>query len=166
MTKLQYNLQKIQNFCKLNNDIMHIIIPYTHSYQSSELLEDIISYVHTLNIIRNYYNRWFSYPDFKHQHNFWLNNHIWWYLKQGLTKEDHISLLFKCKRLKIYQIHSRLYKFLNAINNDINAYLYKRLKKMNNYKTNELILNNCMIWGLLKPKERQHFIDTICENYN
>ena len=69
MTTLEANLQKIQSFCKSNTDIMNIIIPYTYSYKSKELLEDIISYVDTINIIRNYYNRWFPYPYLKHVHN-------------------------------------------------------------------------------------------------
>lgn len=163
MTTLEANLQKIQSFCKSNTDIMNIIIPYTYSYKSKELLEDIISYVDTINIIRNYYNRWFPYPYLKHVHNYWLNNHIWWYLKEGLTEEDHILFLSKCKRLKIHKIHSRLYKFFNLENNDMNIYLRKRLKKLHNLNTNELILNNNMIFGLLKPNERRNFIDTTLE---
>jgi len=165
MSTLDCKLQKIQNFCKLNNDIMHIIIPYTHSYQSREILEDIISYIHTLNIINNYYNRWYPYPDFKHSNNFWLNNHIWWFLKEGLTREDHIGLLLKCKRLKIYKIYSRLYKFLNLQNIDINEYLRVRLKKLdtNKHNTTQLILENRVIWGLLKPNERVKFIENTLE---
>ena len=158
-----YNLEKIQNFCKLNTDIMNIIIPYTYSYKPKELLQDIRSYVDTMNIIRNYYDRWFPYPLLKHSHNYWLNNHIWWYLKEGLTREDHILFLLKCKRLKIYKIHSRLYKFFNVDNNDLNTYLQKRYNRFHNLNTNELILNNNMIVGLLKPNERQHFIDSSLE---
>jgi hypothetical protein len=159
-TSLEYNLQKICIFCKSNTDIMNIIIPYTYSYKSKELLEDIRSYVDTTNIIRNYYNKWFPYPFLKHSHNYWLNNHIWWYLKEGLSHEDHILFLSKCKRLKIHKIHSRIYKFFNTENNDINTYLRKRFKKFNNLNTSGLILNNNMIIGLLTPNERQHFIDS------
>ena len=41
---LDTNLKKIQNFCKINADITHLIIPYTYSYQSKDLLNDIRSF--------------------------------------------------------------------------------------------------------------------------
>ena len=46
MTTLNTNvkLDKIQNFCKLNTDITYLIIPYTYSYQSKDLLNDIRSF--------------------------------------------------------------------------------------------------------------------------
>ena len=53
MTTLDCKLQKIQNFCKLNSDITHLIIPYTYSYQSKNLLNDISSYVNTLNSVQD-----------------------------------------------------------------------------------------------------------------
>jgi len=111
---LDTNLKKIQIFCKLNADITHLIIPYTYSYQSKNLLNDISSYVNTLNSVHDYYSRWFPSSSSR-SHNFWFNNYLWWYLREGLTRKDHIILLLECKkRLRIYQIYSRLYNFLNA----------------------------------------------------
>jgi hypothetical protein len=52
-------LDKIQQFCKINSDITYLIIPYTYSYQSKDLLNDIRSYVYTLNIVNDYYDKWF-----------------------------------------------------------------------------------------------------------
>ena len=155
-------LDKIQNFCKLNADITHLIISYTYSYQSKDLLNDIRSYVNTLHMVHDYYNKWFPYSSsLLRAHHFWLNNYLWWYLREGLTREDHIILLSKCnKRLKIYQLYSRLYKFLNAETIDFQSYLNKRLEKLNNsvINTKTLILNNRIIWGLLKPCQRELFI--------
>jgi hypothetical protein len=154
-------LDKIQNFCKLNADITHLIISYTYSYQSKDLLNDIKSYVNTLHSVQDYYNKWFPYSSSLRAHHFWLNNYLWWHLREGLTREDHIILLSKCnKRLKIYQLYSRLYKFLNAETIDFQSYLNKRLAKLNNsvINTKTLILNNRIIWGLLKPCQRELFI--------
>jgi hypothetical protein len=158
-------LDKIQNFCKLNSDITHLIIPYTYSYQSKDLLNDIRSYVNVLNMIHDYYNKWFPYSSLLRAHHFWLNNYLWWYLREGLTREDHIILLSKCnKRLKIYQLYSRLYKFLNVENILFESYLNKRFEKLNNsvINTKTLILNNRIIWGLLKPSQREWFINDTC----
>jgi hypothetical protein len=160
MKILDTNLQQIQNFCKLNSDITHLIIPYTYSYQSKDLLNDIRSYGYTLNIVHNYYSRWFPSTS-SQSHNFWFNNYLWWYLREGLTREDHIVLLkHKHKRLKIYQLYSRLYKFVNAENLLFQSYLNKRLIKLDNSTINakNLILNNRIIWGLLKPSQRELFI--------
>ena len=162
LNTLDANLKKIQNFCKLNSDITHLIIPYTYSYQSKDLLNDIRSYSYTLNSVHNYYNKWFPSSSSR-SHNFWFNNYLWWYLREGLTREDHIILLSKCnKRLKIYQLYSRLYKFLNVENILFESYLNKRLIKLNNsvINTKTLILNNRIIWGLLKPSQREWFIES------
>ena len=159
-TNTDTKLDKIQKFCKLNADITYLIIPYTYSYQSKDLLNDIRSYVYTLNIVNNYYDRWFLTPSIR-AYSFWFNNYLWWYLREGLTREDHIILLSKCKkRLKIYQLYSRLYKFLNVENILFESYLNKRLIKLNNsvINTKTLILNNRIIWGLLKPCQRELFI--------
>ena len=163
LNTLDTNLKKIQKFCKSNADITHLIIPYTYSYQSKDLLNDIRSYSYTLNSVHNYYNKWFPYSSSFRAHHFWLNNYLWWYLREGLTREDHIILLSKCnKRLKIYQLYSRLYKFLNVENILFESYLNKRLIKLNNsvINTKTLILNNRIIWGLLKPSQREWFIES------
>lgn len=160
---LDTNLKKIQNFCKINADITNLIIPYTHSYQSKDLLTDIRSYVNTLNNVHDYYSRWF--PSSR-SHNFWFNNYLWWYLREGLTRQDHMILLSECKkRLRIYQLYSRLYNFLNAENVLFHSYLTKRLIQLNNCVINSktLILNNRIIWGLLKPKQRELFINDTFE---
>jgi hypothetical protein len=165
LNTLDANLEKIQKFCKLNFDITHLIIPYTYSYQSKDLLNDIRSYFNTLNIVQNYYSRWFPSTSSR-SHNFWLNNYLWWYLREGLTREDHMILLSECKkRLRIYRLYSRLYKFLNAENVLFQAYLTKRLIKLENSEINAktLILNNRIIWGLLKPSQRDWFITNTFE---
>ena len=162
---LDTNLKKIQIFCKLNADITHLIIPYTYSYQSKNLLNDISSYVNTLNSVHDYYSRWFPSSSSR-SHNFWFNNYLWWYLREGLTRKDHIILLLECKkRLRIYQIYSRLYNFLNAENVLFHSYLTKRLIQLNNsaINTKTLILNNRIIWGLLNPKQRELFINDFKE---
>ena len=163
-TNTDTKLDKIQKFCKLNADITYLIIPYTYSYQSKDLLNDIRSYVYTLNIVNNYYDRWFLTPSIR-AYSFWFNNYLWWYLREGLTRKDHIILLLECKkRLRIYQLYSRLYNFLNAENVLFHSYLTKRLIQLNNsaINTKTLILNNRIIWGLLNPKQRELFINDTC----
>ena len=167
MTTLNTNvkLSKIQNFCKLNLDITYLIIPYTYSYQSKDLLNDIRSYVNTLNIVNDYYGRWFLTPSVR-AHSFWFNNYLWWYLREGLTREDHMILLSECKkRLKIYQLYSRLYKFLNSENILFESYVTTRVNKLRNSGiiTKNLILDNRIIWGLLKPSQREWFIKDTCK---
>jgi len=165
LNTLDTNLEKIQKFCKLNSDITHLIIPYTYSYQSKDLLNDIRSYVNTLTIVNDYYSRWFPSSSSR-SHNFWFNNYLWWYLREGLTRQDHMILLSECKkRLRIYQLYSRLYNFLNAENVLFHSYLTKRLIQLNNcaINTKTLILNNRIIWGLLKPKQRELFINDTFE---
>ena len=166
LNTLDTKLDKIQNFCKLNADITHLIIPYTYSYQSKDLLNDIKSYVNALNSVHDYYNKWFPYSSsLLRAHHFWLNNYLWWYLREGLTRKDHIILLLECKkRLIIYQLYSRLYNFLNAENVLFHSYLTKRLIQLNNsaINTKTLILNNRIIWGLLNPKQRELFINDTC----
>ena len=75
-------------------------------------------------------------------------------------------LLSECKkRLRIYQLYSRLYNFLNTENVLFHSYLTKRLIQLNNcaINTKSLILNNRIIWGLLKPKQRELFINDTFE---
>jgi hypothetical protein len=165
---LDTKLGKIQEFCKLNADITYLIIPYTYSYQSKDLLNDIKSYVYTLNIVNDYYDRWFVSPSIR-AHSFWFNNYLWWYLREGLTREDHMILL-KYKSLKISQLYSRLYKFLNAENLNaenllFQSYVTKRVNKLRNSNiiTKNLILDNRIIWGLLKPSQREWFIKDTCK---
>ena len=162
-TNTNTKLDKIQKFCKINADITHLIIPYTYSYQSKDLLNDIRSYVYTLNIVNDYYSRWFLTPSIR-AHSFWFNNYLWWYLREGLTREDHMILL-KYKSLKISQLYSRLYKFLNAENVLFQAYVTKRVNKLRNSNviTKNLILDNRIIWGLLKPSQREWFIKDTCK---
>jgi len=159
LNTLDTNLKKIQNFCKINADITNLIIPYTYSYQSKDLLNDIRTYVNTLNRVNDYYNKWFLTPSIRAR-SFWLNNYLWWYLREGLTSQDHMILLSECKkRLKIYQLYSRLYKFLNVEHPLFQSYLNKRVIRLDvSINTKTLILNNRIIWGLLKPKQRELFI--------
>ena len=163
-TNTNTNLDKIQNFCKLNADITYLIIPYTYSYQSKDLLNDIRSYVYTLNIVNDYYDRWFLTPSIR-AHSFWFNNYLWWYLREGLTRKDHIILLKYKKRLKIYQLYSRLYKFLNVEHPLFQSYVTNRVNKLRNSNiiTKNLILDNRIIWGLLKPSQRDWFIKDTCK---
>ena len=163
-TNKNKNLYKIQKFCKLNADITYLIIPYTYSYQSKDLLNDIRSYVYTLNIVYNYYNRWFLTPSIR-AYSFWFNNYLWWYLREGLTRKDHMILLSESKkRLKMYQLYSRLYKFLNVEHPLFQSYLTKRVMRLDvSINTKTLILNNRIIWGLLKPIQREWFIKDTCK---
>jgi hypothetical protein len=157
---LDTKLDKIHKFCKLNADITYLIIPYTYSYQSKDLLNDIRSYVNTLNMVNDYYDRWFLTPSIRAR-SFWFNNYLWWYLREGLTSQDHMILLSECKkRLKIYQLYSRLYKFLNVEHPLFHSYLNKRVIRLDvSINTKTLILNNRIIWGLLKPSQRDWFIN-------
>lgn len=168
LNTLDTNLYKIQKFCKLNSDITYLIIPYTYSYQSKDLLNDIRSYSRTLNIVYNYYNRWFLSPSIR-AYSFWFNNYLWWYLREGLTRKDHILLLSECKkRLKIYQLYSRLYNFVNVEHPLFQSYLNKRVNQLRNSSiiTKNIILDNRIIWGLLNPSQRDWFIKDTCNNNN
>lgn len=158
MNTLNPTLLKINTFCSKNQDMMNIIISYTYSYQPKHLLEDIISYIQTKQIANHYYK--FLYASIninlgETDCNEWLYNDIWWYLQDGLTSREHMLLLLKNKRLKTYQLYSRLYKFLNAKDTVIYKYLNERITKC----SKNINLDTNIIWGLLKPNQRQRFIE-------
>jgi hypothetical protein len=158
MNTLRPTLTQINHFCKLNQDIMNIIISYTYSYQPPHLLEDIISYIKTKKIVHHYYKIRYASININLDNivsNDWFYNDIWWHLQDGLTGREHMLLLLKNKRLKTYQLYSRLYKFLNAEDNVIYKYLHERINKC----SKNINLDTNIIWGLLTPNQRQRFID-------
>lgn len=158
MNTLEPRLTQINHFCKLNQDMMNIIISYTYSYQSPQLLEDIISYIKTKKILHDYYKIRYASININLDDivsNDWFYNDIWWYLQDGLTGREHMMLLLKNKRLKTYQLYSRLYKFLNAEDKVLYKYLHERINKC----SKNINLDTNIIWGLLTPNQRQRFID-------
>ena len=151
-------LTQINQFCKANQDIMNIIISYTYSYQPPQLLEDIISYIKTKKILHQYYKIRYASININLDDivsNDWFYNDVWWHLQDGLTGREHMMLVLKNKRLKTYQLYSRLYKFLNAEDSVIYTYLNERINKC----SKNINLDTNIIWGLLKPNQRQRFID-------
>lgn len=158
MNTLETTLTRITQFCILNKDVMNIILSYTYSCQPKHLLEDIISYIKTKRMIKHYYKiRYASINiNFDELHsNEWFYSDMWWHLQEGLTGREHMLLLLKNKRLTTYQIYSRLYKFLNAEDTIIYKYLHERINKC----SKNINLDTNIIWGLLKPNQRQRFID-------
>jgi hypothetical protein len=158
MNTLEPTLLKINHFCNSNKDMMNIIISYTYSYQPKILLEDILSYIQTKQTVNHYYK--FRYASININlddidFNEWFYNDIWWHLQDGLTGREHMMLLLKNKRLKTYQLYSRLYKFLNAEDTIIYKYLKERITKC----SKNINLDTNIIWGLLKPTQRQRFIE-------
>ena len=158
MNTLTPTLSKINRFCKSNKDMMNLIISYTYSFQPNHLLEDIRSYTKTKQIAKNYYKYRYASIHINLDEigsNEWFYNDLWWHLQDGLTGYEHMRLLFQNKRLKTYQLYSRLYRFLHAEDTIMYKYLYERINKC----SKNINLDTNIIWGLLTPTQRQRFID-------
>jgi hypothetical protein len=133
---------------KLPEDIIfNCIIPYTYSPQSKELLNDIRSFINTLEIISTiYYNEWIiHYKEEEPEDKNWLINDILNYLKKDLIQYQH----FFFRNPNVVKLWYKLY----SINTDFRSERYiEVLDKMP---------VECRIrrfWGIFTPDERDDFI--------
>jgi hypothetical protein len=147
MLSLSNKLSPFQkNIHRLPNEIQHIILSYTYSPQSKNLLEDIVNYSETKEYLyqlieeveaqANYY--FTSAKDEIHNE---ICNFIYYYLCDGTIQMVHIYFWRRYFMHGIYNSH------------DISNYI---IDKLSNYSIDYQIN---FIWGLLVPEERYAFLD-------
>jgi hypothetical protein len=131
---------------RLPLDIVRMIIPYTYSPQSKEIIEDIHSYFETKKTICDmFYLRYVdlltheTYADMN-----WLVNDVLCYMN------NHRSTIYRYVD-KFYTICTRNYMLRN-----IDPCILRRI--INNYYNKNIHFQFCIYWGLLLPKERNEFI--------
>ena len=131
----------LKNLKKIPIEIINThIIPYTYSFQSKELLNDISSYSNDFSLIENYY--------------YCLHN----------PKICMNDLIFFCN--SVYVIFTINYKFQSILRRHIyftnkpNDKLYKFIIYIINCNNNRKIERFVkFLWGLLIPLERTKFIN-------
>ena len=129
---------------KLPEDIISLIIPYTYSLQSKELIDDIQTYFSKKKIITRIYSKWWFDSNEENADKNWLHNDLISFAN------DYNATMFGFKE-SFYNIFSR------------NIMLKKDEKKIDKYIVrleNEKVEKKINIfWGLFTPEEREDFID-------
>jgi len=133
-------------------EVINIILSYSYNIQSKELQKDIISYFQTKDIIYNiFYNRYHTLISidknaiFKH-----FQFHIASYIKGVENMYSYDDTYYYDDMLKDYIKRSFMLK------DSSNSVIFEYEKNMyKNTKTSRFRF----YWGLLKPEERNIFID-------
>lgn len=121
-------------------ELIYIILRYTWTPQSSDLLEDVKSYVFTIKQIKDrYYNYWKRSQPFESFN--WLENDILMYANKNRP------LMSSWIDVKMISILSR-------------SIIYSKLMELPIYNGNvnvEIVINT--LWGLFTVDERLEFIE-------
>lgn len=131
-------------FQKLPDDLQSYIIPFTYSVQSSELLEDIRSFVSSKQEVSYiYFRQWFDSCE-EDLDKCWLVNDLFAFAN------DYNPTLYGYLET-CYTMFSRNI-MLKSSHKRINEFLSKLEKETFNKKIN-------VFWGLMTSEERTDFID-------
>lgn len=144
MEQPQINVREIIR--NLPDDIVRYILPFTYSYQTQELIKDIRSFYSDRKLVRKcYYQRWFIYlTNSPFEDVEWMSNDIIIYVNsdQATMHGYHDTFFDICSRFFSLDSQEKQRRFMDAI-------LQKSVKPMRGFN---------VMWGLLKPTERQAFI--------
>jgi len=144
MEKPQINIREIIR--KLPDDIVHYILPFTYSYQTPELLEDIRSfYSHRKTVYDWYHHKWSIYlTNSPYEDVEWMSNDIIIYANsdQATMHGYHDHFFNLCSRFFSLESQEKKHQFIYAI-------IQNNVKPMRCFN---------VIWGLLLPEERLAFI--------
>ena len=121
--------------------IINHIIPYTYMTKSHKHLNDIRSYTSDYNTIDNYYLFEYNYYILMNDFTLFCNN------QRNLIIGINVYFLNIIKRNFILQ---------NKLENEVYSYIDKNFHN-NVFKNVERKIK--LLWGLLRPKERSHFIN-------
>jgi hypothetical protein len=130
---------------KLPIEIVQKIIPYTYNLQNKDLLEDIVNYKNTRNIIdKIYYEYWINLVESEEPNDkYWMINNIFAYTNDYKpTMNGYVE--------KFYRIFYRNPQLHNI--SEVNEYLEKLELK-------PVITQINVFWGLLTPIERNDIIN-------
>ena len=164
----------MENYAKkLPTHIVYKILSYVHNPQPKYLLQDIVNYYNTTNIILYYYEIKFTMDNFENPMD-WLNNDLISYMNSykptmwGYVPNFYRILL---RNPFINPILRKKYFFNHLHNNtsiiDNSDYTYKAFIYIHKLEQLSSERGFRLLWGLLNCKEREVFIrNTIIEiNY-
>ena len=140
----QINVKEIIQ--KLPEDIVRYIIPFTYSYQSPVLLQDIQSFYSDRKIVCDcYHYKWSNFLDHSPFEDIeWMANDIIIYANsdQATMWGYHPFFHYICSRSFSLDSQEKQHRFIDGI-------LQKNVKPMRCFN---------VMWGLLIPEERLAFI--------
>ena len=150
-------IQSINKQKRIPIEIIDIILVYTRNPQDPILLEDIINFLTTREIIiHKHYNKWITELKYKKGIDImWLENNLLLYANEEIPTREEIRPKFK-------EIISRfIMKTLSKPNNknnkqpippNFNKYVY----------SNKILLKTRVniLWGLFTVAERNEFVET------
>jgi hypothetical protein len=139
-----YNNIMCEIIKKLPKDIINLIIPYTYSVQSKELIVDIQTYFSKKKIITRIYSRFWFNPYEENEDKNWLHNDL------IAFANDYNATMFGFKE-RFYNIFSRNIMLKNDQNKVISY-----IVNLENEKVEKRIN---IFWGLFKPEEREEIIE-------
>ena len=144
MEKPKINVREIIR--KLPDDIVRYILPFTYSYQTPELIEDIQSFTKDRKTVRDWYSyKWAIYLYNSPSEDVeWMSNDIIIYANhhQATMWGYHDHFFNIASRSFSLDSQEKQHRFIQAI-------LRREVKPMRCFN---------VIWGLLIPEERQAFI--------
>jgi len=131
---------------KLPVDIVQYILPFTYSFQSLELLEDIRSFYSDRKMVRDWYHRiyWIQLYTSPFEDQEWMANDIIIYANsdQPTMNGYHDHFFELCSRFFSLDSQEKQWRFIDSL-------LHPRVKSIRLFN---------MIWGILVPYQRQAFI--------
>lgn len=129
---------------KLPEDIINLIIPYTYSVQTKELIDDVQTYFSKKKIISRIYSRWWfdSYEENADKN--WLHNDL------IAFANDYYATMFGFRE-SFYNIFSRNIMLKKDKDKVISFIVHLENEKV------EKQIN--IYWGLFTPEEREEFIE-------
>ena len=131
---------------KLPEDLVRYIIPFTYSFQSPVLLQDIQSFYSDRKTVRDcYHHKWSNFLDNSPFEDIeWMANDIIIYVNhdQATMWGYHSFFHFICSRSFSLDSQEKQHRFIDGI-------LQKSVKPMRCFN---------VMWGLLKTDERLAFI--------
>lgn len=129
---------------KLPEDIINLIIPYTYSLQSKELIDDIQTYFSKKKIISRIYSRWWFDSEEENADKNWLHNDLISFAN------DYYATMFGFKE-SFYNIFSR--------NIMLKKDKYKVISFIVHLENEKVEKQINIYWGLFTPEEREEFIE-------
>jgi hypothetical protein len=145
MMPLPINVKLI--ICRLPQDIVNHIIPYTYTLQSTEITKDIHSYYESKNIIKKIFHDRYQHL-FLYEKDADLN----WLVSDILCFMNRHRACYYNYVDQLYSIFRRVYMLKDMENSTLKKIVNKSQKKNVHYQFH-------IYWGMLTPDERYRFIE-------
>ena len=152
-------IQSINKQKRIPIEIIHIILVYARNPQDPILLEDIVNFLTTREIIiHKHYNKWITELKYKSGTDImWIENNLLLYANEETPTREEIMPKFKeiisrCFVLIQKQQTNNKQQANNKQQTNFNKYVY----------SNKILLKTRVniLWGLFTVAERNEFIET------